>query len=99
MNEHRGERQIKTPEPMKEEEEFEDVGLDDEAKPRKRGFFNFGHSAENNPPNQNNTKPSSNNLKPFNFAGRRRGINGQGTELDPQMNRLSVQGQNVTVDA
>ena len=99
MNEHHGERPIKTPEPMKEEDEFEDVGLEDEAKPRKRGFFSFGHSTENNPLNQNSTKLSSNSLKPFNFAGRRRGMNGQGTELGAQINRLGAQNENVTVDA
>ena len=100
INEHRGERPNKTPEPMKEEEEeFEDVGLDDEAKPRKRSFFNFGHSSENDPPNQNSAKPSSNSLNPLNFAGRRRGINGQGAELGGQMKRLSAHSHSITVDA
>ena len=84
---------------MEEEEEFEDVGLNDETKPKKRGFFGFGHSAENNPPNHPNTKQSSNPLPSFNFTGRRRGTNGQSGELGAQMHRLSAQNQDVTVDA
>ena len=104
MNERRIERPNRTPEPMEENEEeqgqeFEDVGLNDETKPKKRGFFGFGHSAENNPPNHNNVKPSSNPLHPFNFAGRRRGTSDQGAELGAQMNQLSAPGQDVTVDA
>lgn len=109
MNERRTDRPSRTPEPMDEQEErehehehepeFEDVGLNDEIKPKKRGFFGFGNSAENTPPYQQNVKPSAGPLYSFNFAGRRRGTNGQGAELGAQMNRLAVVGQDVTVDA
>lgn len=75
---------IGEPEPRKsaEEEGFEDVGLNDEAKqpPKKRGIFaRFGDSVENQP-TADSARPSSSH-RGFHLPGRKRGQSGQGAEL------------------
>lgn len=66
------------PEPT-QEEDFEDVGLNDEAKPKKRGFFGrFGDANENaHPPGHHG----------FHIGGRKRGQSGTGQELGDMNNR------------
>lgn len=57
------------------EEVFEDVGLNDEAKPKKKGIFaRFGDSSDS---------PSSGKSTPFGFhmPGRKRGQSGGGSEM------------------
>lgn len=64
---------LSLPAPTKEED-FEDVGLnDDSAKPKKRGFF--GRFGDSNEQTQNNGHHS------FHISGRRRGQSGTGQEL------------------
>ncbi|KAF4549584.1 Hypothetical protein D9617_21g098050 [Elsinoe fawcettii] len=59
------------PEPTREED-FEDVGLNDEAKPKKRGFFGrFGEANDH----------SHENGHHFHIGGRKRGQSGTGQEL------------------
>ena len=61
------------------EEVFEEVGLNDEAKPRKKGLFSrFGDSSSDAQPSA--AKPST----PFGFhmPGRKRGQSGGGSELN-----------------
>jgi len=62
------------------DEGFEEVGLHDEIKPKKRGLFaRFGDSAESTPtPSEARPMPSHHN---FLFNGRKRGQSGQGAEL------------------
>lgn len=58
------------------EEKFEDVGLNEEAKPKKKGLFSrFGDS--------NDTPQAGNKSTPFGFhiPGRKRGQSGAGSEL------------------
>lgn len=59
-----------------EEEKFEDVGLNDEAKPKKKGIFaRFGDSSD--------VAQSGNKSTSFGFhiPGRKRGQSGGGSEL------------------
>ncbi|KAF2151231.1 hypothetical protein K461DRAFT_280023 [Myriangium duriaei CBS 260.36] len=76
------------PEPTREED-FEDVGLnDDQSKPKKRGFFSrFGDS--NNEQQGEGRPGSSNGGHHFHIGGRRRGHSGTGQELG-DMNRDSA---------
>lgn len=72
------------PEPRKsaEEEGFEDVGLNDEAKqpPKKRGIFaRFGDNVDNQTTGDS-ARPSSSH-RGFHLPGRKRGQSGQGAEL------------------
>ncbi|KAF2428842.1 hypothetical protein EJ08DRAFT_735413 [Tothia fuscella] len=62
------------------EEGFEEVGLHDEVKPKKRGLFaRFGDSADSSVPSSPDARPTSSHLN-F-FTGRKRGQSGQGAEL------------------
>jgi len=64
-----------------EEEIFEDIGLTDEPKPKKRSFFaRFGDSAAEAPPSAENSRPPSSHHG-FHLPGRKRGLSGQGAEL------------------
>jgi len=68
------------PEPTAEET-FEDVGLNDDPKPKKRGFFSkFTDSEGNSSPDARPT--SSHHSHGFHFTGRKRGQSGQGAELN-----------------
>ena len=65
-----------------EEEGFEDVGLNDEAKQpaKKRGIFaRFGDNPES-PSSGDNARPSSSH-RGFHLPGRKRGQSGTGAEL------------------
>ena len=58
-----------------EEETFEEVGLNDEAKPKKKGFLaRFGDSGNDGP-------KSSTSSFGFHIPGRKRGQSGGGSEL------------------
>ncbi|EKG19436.1 hypothetical protein MPH_03299 [Macrophomina phaseolina MS6] len=94
LNERRFERPISTT-----EEDFEDVGLNDEPpKPqqKKKGFFaRFGDSSENLAKPE--SRPSS-GLGFHHLTGRKRGQSGQGAELSPMPR--SVEGtQGVSVES
>lgn len=75
-------KDLERPQPTNEEA-FEDVGLDDEAKqqpPKKRGIFaRFGDSAETSA-SGDGSRPSSSH-RGFHLPGRKRGQSGQGAEL------------------
>jgi hypothetical protein len=67
------------PQSTKEEEAFEDVGLHDEPKPKKKSFLSrFGESATDSPTGAGDTPKSHFNLH---LPGRKRGQSGQGAEL------------------
>lgn len=67
--------------PSTEEERFEDVGLNDEPKPKKKGFFaRFGDSTTDGTSSNDNSRPSSSHHN-FHIPGRKRGQSGQGAEL------------------
>ena len=73
--------QFERPEPT-DEEAFEDVGLNDEAKQpqKKRGIFSrFGDNNEN-AATSDTSRPSSSH-RGFHLPGRKRGQSGQGAEL------------------
>ena len=73
--------QFERPQPT-DEEAFEEVGLNDEAKqpPKKRGIFSrFGENPEASPTGES-SRPSSSH-RGFHIPGRRRGQSGQGAEL------------------
>lgn len=62
-----------------EEEGFEDVGLQDEPKPKKKSFLSrFGESASDPPSTVGETNKSHFGLH---LPGRKRGQSGQGAEL------------------
>jgi hypothetical protein len=62
------------------EEGFEEVGLNDETKPKKRGLFSrFGDSSDS--PVTTEAKPVSGHHNFLQFTGRKRGQSGQGAEL------------------
>ncbi|KAL8872198.1 MAG: hypothetical protein Q9174_002130 [Haloplaca sp. 1 TL-2023] len=75
-------KDLERPQPT-EEEAFEDVGLNDEAKQqpvKKRGIFaRFGDNSEA-PSAPDGTRPSSSH-RGFHLPGRKRGQSGQGAEL------------------
>ena len=63
-----------------DEEGFEDVGLNDETKPKKRGLFSrFGESSDQ-PTSDDGSRPSSSH-RTFHLPGRKRGQSGVGAEL------------------
>ena len=66
------------------EENFKEVDLNDDAKPKRRGIFaRFGgdsNDTHSNPSNEN-SRPTSSHHFGINFAGRKRGQSGQGAEL------------------
>ncbi|MCJ1441278.1 MAG: hypothetical protein MMC23_001764 [Stictis urceolatum] len=61
-----------------DEETFEEVGLNDEQKPKKRGLFERFSGA--NEPGDENARPGSSH-RGFHLPGRKRGQSGQGSEL------------------
>ncbi|KAI9711625.1 MAG: hypothetical protein M1812_007148 [Candelaria pacifica] len=80
-------RPFEPPQPTAEEG-FEDVGLNDEVKPKKRGLFSrFGDTSDAT--GSSESRPSSSHHSPilhspihgFHFTGRKRGQSGQGAEL------------------
>ncbi|MCJ1300590.1 hypothetical protein MMC08_003387 [Hypocenomyce scalaris] len=74
-----GSGHFKRPQPT-DEEGFEDIGLNDETKPKKRGIFSrFGDSADPSA-SDDNSRPSSSH-RGFHIPGRKRGQSGQGAEL------------------
>lgn len=86
------------PEPTKEEG-FEEVGLNDDVKPRKRGIFSrFGDSSE---PHTNITdgRPTSGHGHTFHFAGRKRGQSGSGSELRPMSNGQGKPATDIPVES
>jgi len=74
------------PEPTREEE-FEDVGLNDE-KPKKRGFLSRFTDSEDTP---SDSRPTSSHHG-FHFTGRKRGQSGQGAELGDMRKSTEVKG-------
>ncbi|KAF2761636.1 hypothetical protein EJ05DRAFT_496539 [Pseudovirgaria hyperparasitica] len=78
---------IDRPEAMPEEG-FEEVGLNDEVKPKKRGLFSrFGDSSDSNHANHSSdSRPSSSHHGFHLLPGRKRGQSGQGSELRPMAN-------------
>ena len=64
---------------MEEEEQFEDVGLDDEVRPKKKGIFSRFTDSSSNGQLTNNSKTSSS--LSFHLPGRKRGQSGTGSEL------------------
>lgn len=68
-----------------EEEKFEDVGLNDEAKPKKKGIFSrFGDSSD--APQSGNRTASFG----FHIPGRKRGQSGGGSELRAMKEPVTV---------
>ena len=62
-----------------EEETFEDVGLNDEIKPKRKGLFaRFGDTSSDAQPS---APKSSNTSFGFHLPGRKRGQSGGGSEL------------------
>ncbi|MCJ1359620.1 MAG: hypothetical protein MMC33_009622 [Icmadophila ericetorum] len=76
-------RKFEKPQPT-DEEGFEDVGLNDETKPKKRGLFSrFGDLTESATP-EDTSRPTSSHRTfhlPGHLPGRKRGQSGQGAEL------------------
>jgi hypothetical protein len=71
------------------EEGFEEVGLNDETKPKKRGLFSrFGDSGDS--PVAADVRPASGHHNFLQFTGRKRGQSGQGAELS-SIGRPNVQ--------
>jgi len=67
-----------------EEEAFEDVGLNDDPKPKKKGIFSrFGDSSgeAHHPSAEHDKSPSAHQHHGFHIPGRKRGQSGQGSEL------------------
>lgn len=67
---------------LREEEIFEDIGLNDDPKllPKKKGIFSrFGDNHES-PTSTENSRPNSSH-RGFHIPGRKRGHSGQGAEL------------------
>ena len=65
----------------RDDEGFEEVGLNDDVKPKKRTFFSrFGDSAEAAPGSDSGSRPNSSHHG-FHLPGRKRGQSGQGAEL------------------
>jgi len=64
-----------------DEEGFEDVGLNDEVKPKKKGLFSrFTNDAPESPVSADVSRPNSSHYG-FHIPGRKRGASGQGAEL------------------
>lgn len=77
-------KNLERPQPT-DEEDFEDIGLNDDAKhqpPKKRSLFaRFGDNSEaSSSASGDNPRPTSSH-KGFHFPGRKRGQSGQGAEL------------------
>lgn len=77
------------PEATEEEETFEDVGLNDDVKPKKKGLFSrFGDTSS---PAQTVSPKSSTLHIGFHFPGRKRGQSGGGAELGNMKGPASVE--------
>lgn len=75
-----GSRRFAKPQPT-DEEGFEDVGLNDEVKPKKKGLFSrFTNDAPESPVSTDGSRPNSSHYG-FHIPGRKRGASGQGAEL------------------
>ncbi|MCJ1400181.1 hypothetical protein MMC11_003385 [Xylographa trunciseda] len=73
-----GSGRFERPQPT-DEEGFEEVGLNDDVKPKRRGIFSrFEHSADSLA-GEDTSRPSSSHK--FHIPGRKRGQSGQGAEL------------------
>ncbi len=67
------------PQSTEEEEGFEEVGLQDEPKPKKKGFLSrFGESTSDT---HNTTSDTNKSHFGLHLPGRKRGQSGQGAEL------------------
>ncbi|KAF1984692.1 hypothetical protein K402DRAFT_395391 [Aulographum hederae CBS 113979] len=63
------------------EDGFEEVGLNDDVKPKKKGLFGFGHVEEaKGAENKDGSRPTSSHQH-FQFLQRKRGASGRGEEL------------------
>lgn len=62
-----------------EEENFEDVGLNDETKPKKKGLFSRFADSSNDAPQCGTKSPTTFG---FHIPGRKRGQSGDGSELN-----------------
>jgi hypothetical protein len=77
------------------EEGFEEVGLNDDPKPKKRSIFSrFGDNADANGSHEAKS-PTSNHSTNFHFMGRKRGMSGQGSELKSMTRPTSGHTNNV----
>jgi len=76
------------------EEGFEEVGLNDEVKPKKRSLFGFGHNSNDEPNDANRPSSSHHNISSF-IPGRKRGDSGRGAELRSMPRPGSTQGPQV----
>lgn len=65
------------PERMEEESGFEEVGLNDEPKPKKKSLFSRFNDSETQPPT-----PKSSTSFGFHIPGRKRGQSGNAAELN-----------------
>lgn len=78
------------------EEGFEEVGLNDEVKPKKRGLFSrFGDSSDAN--SSTDSRPGSSHHG-FHFTGRKRGQSGAGAELKSMARPASSHAPEVSVE-
>ncbi|RMJ25219.1 hypothetical protein PHISP_03909 [Aspergillus sp. HF37] len=74
----------------KEEECFEDVGLEDEAKPKKKGLLSrFGDFSSDHQTSDSSPKSSQSHLG-FRLPGRKRGQSGGGSELGAMKPKIHV---------
>jgi hypothetical protein len=86
-NHHRGAvngTHFEKPDATNEEEAFEDVGLNDEPKPKKKSIFARFADSSNDAPipaAENDRPPSAHQHHGFHLPGRKRGQSGQGSEL------------------
>lgn len=68
-------------EPSVEDDGFEDVGLNDEVKPKRRSLFSmFGDASDSN---ASSASSGGSHHHGFSFTGRKRAHSGQGAELHP----------------
>ena len=75
-----GSARFPKPQPT-DEEGFEDVGLNDEIKPKKKGLFSrFTNDPPESPVSADGSRPTSSHYG-FHIPGRKRGASGQGAEL------------------
>ncbi|KAL9120216.1 MAG: hypothetical protein Q9187_003230 [Circinaria calcarea] len=80
-----------------DEEGFEEVGLNDESKPKKRGLFSrFGDSIDPPSAADDSTRPTSSH-RGFHIPGRKRGQSGVGAELGNIDRPATKPGEDATV--
>lgn len=81
--------------PTPEEAPFEEVGLNDEVKPKRRSIFGrFGDASD---ASSTSTSSAGSHHHGFLFSGRRRGHSGQGAELHPIDRPVSSGGPGIEV--